>query len=588
VRTKFNAMLAPLDSPTGDERRFASSGIELAPTPFPFEWVRERQGGHDGAVSIGVVQEAAITTVDKAVEKGWISESAAKTAKLDGDMKAVWARGELFDDADREELKRLADDVAESMFLIGEGTLGPSVDLDSFEGIPVLEGSDEPLTFEEFERVTEETGKEPKIELLVTKGRVRAATLVSIPAFLETSRPLELVKSDDGDASLVASVTGSTDLPIADRAAAWDGPAAARRVFEHYTDGDNVDTKSVARAFLYRDPDADSATQAAYKLGFADVVDGELKIIPRGVAACAGGRGVDATKGVPDSEKATIKNKVCSLYSKIKKEYEDWPDCPFSSDDGEAASKTTASLVASVAVTELPRAELFDTPALDRPTPITIDPETGRVFGHVATWRTCHTGFDDVCVTAPRDPGGGYAWFNRHPIDTSDGLVWAGRLTAGGRHPELSLTASATMSAYDNKVTAAYVRASEDDHGIVVSGVLAPDLDDATMRTLARRKVSCDWRETSAGLSLVELLALSHGPRQYSEPGFPVAAYSNRGRQTALTASLGPSPDATPPDVSAQVRDALRSERARNRASMELALALGRRGCWPVPVKTEE
>lgn len=442
MRTKFNTMLAPLDAPTGDERRFASSGIELAPTPFPFEWVRERQGGHDGAVTIGVVQEATITTVDNAVKQGWVSEDAVKAAKLDGGMKAVWARGELFDDANREDLARLADDVAEVLYLVESGTLGPSVDLDSFEGIPVLEGSDEPLTFEEFERVTEETGKEPKVELLITKGRVRAATLVSIPAFMETSRPLELVRQE-------------------------------------------------------------------------------------------------------------------------------------SDDNGEAAS--TASLVASVSTTTKPRAELFDLPTLDRPTPITIDAESGRVYGHVATWHTCHTGFADVCITAPRDSTGDYAWFNRHPVEVDGGTVWAGRLTAGGRHPELSLTASATMAAYDDKITAAYVRASEDDHGIVVSGVLAPDLDDATLRTLARRKVSCDWRETSAGLSLVELLALEHGPRQYAEPGFPVGAHTTRGRQTALTASLGPSPDATPVNVAAQVREALRSERARERASSALSLALQRR-----------
>src|SRR5690606_27424626 len=84
---------------------------------------------------------------------------------------------------------------------------------------------------------------------------------------------------------------------------------------------------------------------------------------------------------------------------------------------------------------------------------------------------------------------------------------------------------------------------------------------------LSRRKVSGDWRETSDGLSLVELLALSPGPRLHSEPGFPVATHSRNGRQVALTAALGPSPDDEPrrelfAQISAEVAAQLRAELA--------------------------
>lgn len=407
--TKFRTMLAPIGLSTGDGRRFAEGAITLADLPMPFEWARVREGGHNGAVVVGHVTEANVGTVKQALAAGWISPEAAKG--MDSGLSAVWASGELFDHVDRETMPRLAEDVAEAMHLIEAGTLGPSVDLDSFEGVPVMEGTDTPVTWDDIEAHYEETGEEPKIELLVTSGRVRAATLVSIPAFAETSRPMELVAAD--------------------------------------------------------------------------------------------------------------------------------------AEDTEADTEHAAALVASMATLArtLPGAAAFDRPELDGPTPITWDHETGRVFGHIATWRTCHVGYADVCVTAPKDDTGAYAWFNRYAVETEDGTVWAGRITVGGRHAGLALNASATMAAYDGKTVAADVRAYEDDHGIVVAGVIRPGLTASELATLARRKVSGDWRETPGGLSLVEVLALSPGPRAHAEPGFPVpGTFSVAGRQVALTASLGPDP----------------------------------------------
>lgn len=147
---------------------------------------------------------------------------------------------------------------------------------------------------------------------------------------------LSVLRQGFVDRALAAAVVGSTDLPVGDREREWDGAAAERRVFDLYTDDDgNVDTEGVARAFLYRDDDADPTTQAAYKLGFADVVDGELTIIPRGVAATAGGRGVSAAD-VPADDVPAIESRICSLYSQIRETDETWPECPFDRDDADA------------------------------------------------------------------------------------------------------------------------------------------------------------------------------------------------------------------------------------------------------------
>lgn len=410
--TKFQTMLAPIGLSTGDGRRFAEGGITLDETPLPFEWVRSREGGHDGAVTVGVVQEAAVLTVKEAIAQGYVDAADAKG--MDAKMSAVWARGELFDGVDREEMPRLAEDTAEAVHLISAGTLGPSVDLDSFEGIPVFEGTEDEVTWERLEEIYEETGEEPKIELLITQGRVRAATLVSIPAFAETSRPLRLA--------------------------------------------------------------ADETTE----------------------------------EGVADE------------------------------------TKRAAALIASVATETRPSVSAFTLPELDGPTPITWDWENGRVFGHIATWQTCHVGYADVCVTAPKDESGAYAAFNRFPVETEDaGTVWAGRITVGGRHAPLELAVSDTTKVYDGKAVAAHVRAYTDAHGIVVAGPIELPEDSPHRAALDRRKVSGDWRETADGLSLVEVLALSPGPRAHAEPGFPIpGTFSRAGRQVALTAALGPDPDA--------------------------------------------
>lgn len=436
--TRFRTMLAPINASTGDGRRFASGAITLADLPMPFEWVRQREGGHDGAVAVGAIQEAAIMSVKEALAGGWISPEAAKG--MDGKSEGVFARGVMFDDADRERMPRLAEDVAESMHLATNGTLGPSVDLDSFESTLVLAGTDEPVTWEIVEDYMDANdGAEPPMELLVSQGRVRAATLVSIPAFSETSRPFELIE--------------------------------------------------------------------------------------------------------PDEEEG---------------------------DTGHSAEVDTLALVASVQAMARPLPPLgaFSLPELDGPTPITWDWATGRVYGHIATWATCHVGYEGVCVTPPREDDS-YSWFNRFTVETEDGdQITAGRITLGGRHAGLSLGASATMTEYDGKTTAAHVRAYPDAYGIVVAGAIEPGLTPADRAVLERRKVSGDWREIGGSLSLVEVLALSPGPRAHSEPGFPVETHSRNGRQVSLVASLGPDPAlgvfkvGKALDVADIVRQALAAERA--------------------------
>lgn len=143
------------------------------------------------------------------------------------------------------------------------------------------------------------------------------------------ARRMDHFRKGFNEQAVAASVTGSIDLPVSDRDREWDGAAAKRRVLEACGD----DVECISRAFLWRDPDADPATQAAWSLGYADIIDGTLTIIPAGVAATAGGRGVNATTGIPEEDKARIRSRITSLYDHIRDTYDDWPESPFEGEE---------------------------------------------------------------------------------------------------------------------------------------------------------------------------------------------------------------------------------------------------------------
>lgn len=552
--TRWRGMLAPINQPTGDGRRMAKGAFRARPLPLALKWQRQDEMGHDSSVVVGLVDRLDIDEVSG----------------------EVWAEGELFDD--QPQLPRLSQDVAEAMLLTEKRIIGPSVDAGAAEMIFVREGSDTPLTdadWEELLRQEMDTGSPAPIEMLFTDYEIAAATLVAIPAFAE-ARPFQLFPAAQTapEPSLTAAVVGATDLPIADREAAWDGPAAMGRVFDKFTNAaGDVDTAGVAKAFLYRDPAADATTKAAYKLGFADVIDGELRIVPRGVSACTGGHGVDAAD-IPAGEKDSIKSKICTLYGKIQGKFADWPDCPVASASTTAAARLAVLTAAAAGPVAYP-ADVFTAPP-DAPAYqlLTVEePREGesfrRVSGYMAPFGVCHVGFRDVCVQAP-EAVNDYALFHRYPVETDQGLVGAGRITTGAGkvgagcshlscrrnddHACRQYTLDDTIAHHDQMATLALVRAHEyAGVGIWVQGIIDPDASDADLAVLARQQVSGDWRDYAGHLEMVELLALAR-----EEPGFPIPQTVLReGRQFSLIAA-----GAVPPLLAAVQADPAPAEPA--------------------------
>ena len=195
-----------------------------------------------------------------------------------------------------------------------------------------------------------------------------------------------------------------------------------------------------------------------------------------------------------------------------------------------------------------PPAAWFTDPGLDGPAALTVG-DDGRVFGHLALWGTCHTGYAGRCVTPPRS-GTGYSLFRTGALRTAEGGdVAVGHITLGGGHADLRANAAAAAEHYDNTcAVVADVAAGEDDHGIWVAGALRPDLTDVQVRALRAAPLSGDWRGHGAGLELVAALAVNTPgfpvPRQLAASGVPVALVAAGGHAVALAAGepvAGPS-----------------------------------------------
>jgi len=112
------------------------------------------------------------------------------------------------------------------------------------------------------------------------------------------------------------AVTAFQDLPLADRDREWDGGAAEKRVREWAGATDEPNEK-------YRDAhvwyDADKKENfTGYKLLVADVVDGRLKAVPRGVMA-AGNIMQGARGGIdlPDKDIDRVKSHLAKYYAKM-------------------------------------------------------------------------------------------------------------------------------------------------------------------------------------------------------------------------------------------------------------------------------
>lgn len=197
-------------------------------------------------------------------------------------------------------------------------------------------------------------------------------------------------------------------------------------------------------------------------------------------------------------------------------------------------------------------AEWFANPKFRQLTPLTIDKESGRIFGHLAQWGVCHIGVSGSCVKPPHSRSN-YANFLKGVVDTTAGEQPVGCFTYGIGHADPRLRAAAATAHYDRPdAVVAYVNVGEDSFGIWYSGVLRPGVDEELVDEFrAVGAVSGDWRPVGHfGLDLVASVAVN-------TPGFPVSIAASGGEVTALIAAgMVTQPDPEPESAPESFADA--------------------------------
>jgi hypothetical protein len=112
------------------------------------------------------------------------------------------------------------------------------------------------------------------------------------------------------------AVTTFHDLPLADRDRSWDGDAAEKRV-RRWAGAEDAPNARYRDAHVWYDADQKDEF-GAYKLLVADVIDGRLQAVPRGVMA-AGNVMQGARGGVdlPRKDIDRVKSHLAKYYGKM-------------------------------------------------------------------------------------------------------------------------------------------------------------------------------------------------------------------------------------------------------------------------------
>lgn len=185
------------------------------------------------------------------------------------------------------------------------------------------------------------------------------------------------------------------------------------------------------------------------------------------------------------------------------------------------------ALVASAAPVCPPKS-WFDKPVLDGPTPLRVTPE-GRVYGHVASWGSCHIGFRDRCVSVPRSMSNYRYFANKQTLTSDNVMVATGPIVIDTVHPDLRMRASDAAAFYaDTGCAVADVSLYEDEYGIVAAGAVRPSTTPEQVRKLRGSDVSPDWRTINGKLECVGLLAVNTSG--FVTPALVASALAAKGR----------------------------------------------------------
>jgi hypothetical protein len=402
IPVPIHGVLIDTTEETGDGRHLAGdfNVLSVEDGPVPLRWVRSDVGAHDGAVRVA--------TIDRTWREG-------DRILYDGHMLSV-------------------PDMDDVITLLAEGRMGLSVDLDS-------------AVFE-----VDEDDENPVMRFM--EGRVRAATLVDIPALTGAWAELgswadTAILAAGGCESCRERMDTYRDFAISE--AAWDG-SASRFTDEEWVRstivdrGESFETAKERYAMPIREPNGDlsraAVHNAAARLNQVDAPDSAIASARRALITAYGELDEEPPESLtasgekfqapaitqdgpgwithrPETSRlrrywasgpgaARIAWGTPGDFNRCRAnlvEYVQRPDwlaglCAnihydalgiWPGQHARAEGTITASAFTIYEETNVLPAAWFTDPELDAPTPVTVT-EEGRVFGHIAQWGVCHTG----------------------------------------------------------------------------------------------------------------------------------------------------------------------------------------------------
>lgn len=449
---------------TGDGRLIELNALRWDDLPLPLRYVGSDVGAHDGAQVVGRINS--------------ITRGQGGTIEATGDFDTSSVIG------------------LEAMRQVGEGlTTGVSMDLDdvSFEirvaadyfdeGDPLLAmllGDDEG---EGGEMPTDDEGRivvaemKPDDEISVTtSGRLRAATIVAIPAFSKAQIHLT---GDPAPVEGLAAAATFADEPVSDKP--WSD----------FTQADYNEDQWFRATALHKN--GDSRTKSDNGLPIREP-DGTLN--RNGVHNAASRfNQVDAPADAKAAAAATLRGAYDTL----------------GEEPPESIAKAAAETLTAGGIPLAPPGSWFDDPHFTAHHPLKIT-DDGRVFGHLAEWGTCHISHTapGECTTAPSSASD-YAYFHTGSLVTKEGAEIAiGHITLDTNHAGEALTPARAAAHYENTGTVvADVCAGEDAYGVWVAGALRPSVTPEQIRAMRAAPLSGDWRRIGYALELVAALSVN-------------------------------------------------------------------------------
>lgn len=456
----WEGVLCVEGTPTGDGREFAVDALSWVEGAL-LRWQKEgaHGGEHDVTVAVGRIDRV-WRDGNKIMGAGVIDLLNPDGFELRRRMKGGFAGGISID----------ADDIQDAdVEFIWADDDDSEVELDDGDVIRMLFGRPEKMIYH--------------------GGRVRAATVVDIPAFVEahivlTDGVVSDVAPTNSDRAFATHATETSDAPWS--VALVRSAAASADARDAYAWSDGGD----AYRFLHHEVD-------------------EAGVGAANVTACAAAIAeLNVRRALGDVDPAERRLVYAHLASHLRDAGQEPPPLV-------DVEPLVAAATAVAADEWRPPAAWFGNPQLTVPIGITVT-DQGRVYGHVAQWGTCHIGFDSECVTPPYETE--HPYFMTGEVTCADGSrVAVGQITVGTGHAPLGYRASRAAEHYDDTgVAVADVVVGNDDVGIWVAGAVRPAVEAARVHELrASGQVSGDWRRIGGALRLVGLLAVN-------VPGFPV------------------------------------------------------------------